>query len=128
MDAWICFLFFFSVTVSSLGGLLTAAILKRLDNVVKEYTGNMANVVTAISSSFLFPDKFQLTRYIATSLFLLLTGIYLYEMFKISHVPKRVVTTTQDGDDEAPAIIEGEKQALLDDVENNISNGNCSKS
>ena len=41
---------------SSVGGLVVAAILKKLDNVVKEYSYCTANMFTAILSSFLFPE------------------------------------------------------------------------
>ena len=44
---------------SSLGGLVVAAILKKLDNVVKEYSYAIANLFTALISAVLFPDKFQ---------------------------------------------------------------------
>ena len=49
---------------SSVGGLVVAAILKKLDNVVKEYSYCTANMFTAILSSFLFPDKFSITVFI----------------------------------------------------------------
>ena len=64
---------------SSIGGLVVAAILKRLDNVVKEYSSATANMFTAVLSALLFPDKFQITIFILLALALLFTGIYLYE-------------------------------------------------
>jgi len=68
-----------AVTFSSLGGIAVASILKYLDNIVKEYTGSVANIITAVVSSFLFPDKFKFTPYIVLSMGCLLSGIYLYE-------------------------------------------------
>lgn len=64
------------------GGLVVAAILKRLDNIVKEYSGATANIFTALVSSFLFPERFQFTRYIVMAMMLLFTGIFLYETKK----------------------------------------------
>ena len=58
---------------SSLGGLVVAAILKKLDNVVKEYSYAIANLISAV----LFPDKFQVTVFILLAIVLLFTGIYL---------------------------------------------------
>lgn len=66
----------------SIGGLVVASILRRLDNIVKEYAGCLANVGTAVVCSVLFPDKFAFTAYIIASLLLLLLGIYLYESGK----------------------------------------------
>jgi len=71
-----------AVSVSSLGGIMVASILKYLDNIVKEYTGSVANIITAVVSSFLFPDKFKFTPYIVLSMGCLLSGIYLYETKK----------------------------------------------
>ena len=64
---------------SSIGGLVVAAILKRLDNVVKEYSSATANIFTAVLSALLFPDKFEMTIFILLTMALLFTGIYLYE-------------------------------------------------
>ena len=64
---------------SSIGGLVVAAILKRLDNVVKEYSSATANMFTAVLSALLFPDKFEITIFILLAMALLFTGIYLYE-------------------------------------------------
>jgi len=63
----------------SLGGLVVAAILKMLDNVVKEYSSATANIITAILCSRLFPEKFSLTPYIVLAMLLLFVGIYMYE-------------------------------------------------
>ena len=64
---------------SSIGGLVVAAILKKLDNVVKEYSSATANMFTAVLSALLFPDKFEMTIFILLTMALLFTGIYLYE-------------------------------------------------
>ena len=69
-----------AILFASLGGLMVAAILKRLDNIVKEYSSATANTFTAILCAMLFPDQFTLTVFIFISMLLLFTGIYLYEI------------------------------------------------
>lgn len=71
---------------SSMGGLVVAAILKQLDNIVKEYSGATANMVTALFCSFLFPEKFSFTVFIFFAMVLLFIGIYLYENKKAKTV------------------------------------------
>ena len=75
----------------SIGGLVVAAILKKLDNVVKEYSVASANMFTAIISAILFPDKFKITWFIVMAMGLLFTGIFLYEKkkfdFKLNNSP-----------------------------------------
>ncbi len=46
---------------------------------VKEYAGQVSNILTAIICSYYFPDRFQFTAYIVVSLALLFVGIYIYE-------------------------------------------------
>ena len=72
---------------SSVGGLVVAAILKKLDNVVKEYSSATANIFTALISAVLFPDKFQITVFILLAMGLLFTGIYLYEKKSFNSSP-----------------------------------------
>ena len=67
------------LTFSSIGGLVVAAILKRLDNVVKEYSSATANMFTAVLCAGLFPDKFRITWFIVLAMTLLFTGIFFYE-------------------------------------------------
>ena len=67
----------------SVGGLVVAAILKKLDNIVKEYSGATANMFTAIICSLMFPEKFSFTIYIFLAMMLLFAGIYLYETQKV---------------------------------------------
>ena len=64
---------------TSLLGMAVANVLRRLDNVVKEYSASVANIATAIVFSFLFPEVFQITLYLVLSLATLCTGITLYE-------------------------------------------------
>merc|ERR1712008_150798 len=71
-----------ALVFGSIGGLVVAAILKRLDNVVKEYSSATANMFTAVLCSFLFPEKFSFTVYIVFAMVLLFTGIYMYERMK----------------------------------------------
>ncbi len=59
MSSKLFYLLCFAMLIGSCGGLVVAAILKFLDNIVKEYSGNMANILTAVFCSFFFPDKFQ---------------------------------------------------------------------
>jgi len=81
-------LFLIALLFGSLGGLVVASILKYLDNIVKEYTGSFANILTGVACAFLFPDKFAFTIHIILSMVCLLSGIYLYETKKF--VSKRV--------------------------------------
>jgi len=76
-----------SVLSGGIGGLVVAAILKRLDNIVKEYSGATANVLNAVLCSLMFPDKFQFTMYIFMAMCLLFLGIFLYERMKAKPRP-----------------------------------------
>ena len=79
---------------SSLGGLVVAAILKKLDNVVKEYSSATANMFTAVLSALLFPDKFRITVFILLAMALLFAGIYLYEKKSINSKPGKISTNS----------------------------------
>ena len=72
-----------ALVFGSVGGLVVAAILKRLDNVVKEYSSATANMFTAVLCSFLFPEKFSFTVYILFAMVLLFIGIAMYECKKM---------------------------------------------
>ena len=74
---------------SSVGGLVVADILKKLDNVVKDYSYSTANMFTAVISAILFPDKFQITVFILLAMGLLFTGIYLYEKKSFNSSPSK---------------------------------------
>ena len=67
---------------TSLLGMAVANVLRRLDNVVKEYSASVANIATAIVFSLLFPEVFQITLYLVLSLATLCIGITLYERGK----------------------------------------------
>jgi len=71
-----------ALVFGSVGGIVVAAILKRLDNVVKEYSSATANIFTAVLCSALFPEKFSFTGYIVWAMVLLFAGIYMYEVKK----------------------------------------------
>ena len=73
---------FVGLFFGSVGGLAVAAILKLFDNVVKEYTGSFANILTSVIFAILFPNQFAFSIYIFLSMSCLLTGIYLYESNK----------------------------------------------
>ena len=81
-----------ALVFSSVGGLVVASILKRLDNIVKEYSGATANMVTALLCSFLFPEKFTFTVFILVALVLLFLGIYLYENKNAKHEDLKTVS------------------------------------
>ena len=72
-----------ALSFSSLGGLIVASILKRLDNIVKEYSGAIANMMTALICSFLFPEKFSLNFFFLFAIVLLMLGVILYETQKV---------------------------------------------
>ena len=72
-----------ALVFGSVGGLVVAAILKKLDNVVKEYSSATANMFTAVFYSFLFPEKFSFTIYIVFAMILLFTGIYLHHLLSL---------------------------------------------
>ena len=72
---------------SSVGGLVVAAILKKLDNVVKDYSYATANMFTAVICALLFPDKFEITVFILLAMGLLFSGIYLYEKKSFNSSP-----------------------------------------
>ena len=74
---------------SSVGGLVVADILKKLDNVVKDYSYSTANMFTAVISAILFPEKFQITVFILLAMGLLFTGIYLYEKKSFNSSPSK---------------------------------------
>ena len=78
----------------SVGGLVVATILKKLDNVVKEYSSATANIFTAVLCSFMFPERFSFTEYIVVAMVLLFSGIFLYERMKIV---KPAVADTEQG-------------------------------
>ena len=81
-----------ALVFSSIGGLVVASILKKLDNIVKEYSGATANMVTALLCSFLFPEKFTFTLFIFVATVLLFLGIYLYENKKVKTVTIEHIT------------------------------------
>jgi len=91
-DSTILTILVIAVLFASLGGIVVASILKYLDNIVKEYTGSVANILTAVLSSVLFPDKFKFTPFIIMSMTSLLSGIYLYETKKAP--PQEQATNT----------------------------------
>ena len=69
---------------SGVDGLVVAMVLKKLDNIVKEYSTAIGNIFIALLSSYFFPEKFQVNQYILISLILLFLGIYLYEVKRMS--------------------------------------------
>ncbi|XP_040567230.1 uncharacterized protein [Lepeophtheirus salmonis] len=88
MDRSVLIFYIAALSCGSIGGITVASILKYLDNIVKEYTGSFGNVITAIISSCLFPDKFQFTIFVIISLAFLIMGILLYETQKPKNIHK----------------------------------------
>ena len=78
---------------------MVAAILKKLDNVVKEYSTSTANMFTAVLSALLFPDKFRITVFILLAMGLLFAGIYLYEKKSFNTKPSEVNSKCDKSDD-----------------------------
>jgi len=83
-----------AIMCGSIGGIVVASILKLLDNIVKEYAGSTANILTAVLCAVLFPDKFEFTVYIMLSMGCLFTGIYLYESQKVKPKSSSVTNTS----------------------------------
>jgi len=81
---------------TSLGGMAVANVLRRLDNVVKEYSASVANIATAVVCSFLFPEAFQITMYLVLSLATLCTGISLYERGRPREAKERKRSNSDD--------------------------------
>ena len=78
----------------SIGGLVVASVLKKMDNVAKvvkgtvsqfliiflqEYSSAAASLLTAVLCAILFPDKFQITEFIVGGMVILFCGIFFYE-------------------------------------------------
>ncbi|XP_013784885.1 CMP-sialic acid transporter 1-like [Limulus polyphemus] len=68
-----------TVVTTAAQGITMAVVMRQLDNVVKFYTAALANIMTAIASACLFPDKFVLDITFIFSLLILIFAIYLYE-------------------------------------------------
>lgn len=91
---------------SSVGGLVVAAILKKLDNVVKEYSSATANMFTAVISAILFPDKFKITWFIVLAMGLLFTGIFLYERKSFNSKSQKSKSLKNLQDSDAQPLVE----------------------
>ncbi|XP_076308922.1 uncharacterized protein LOC143224643 [Tachypleus tridentatus] len=68
-----------TVVVATLHGITLATTMRQLDNIVKFYISAVGNVMTALASTLLFPDKFTLDLVFILSLIILIVAIYLYE-------------------------------------------------
>lgn len=73
-----------AILFASLGGIAVASIVRKLDNIVKIYCAALANMFTAISCAFLFPNKFTLDLVFAVALIIMFVAIYLYEKKKLN--------------------------------------------
>ena len=86
MDPWIVptakVLLVATLLFGSAVGLVVAAILKKLGNVVKEYSSSTVNRFIVVLFSSLFPKKLSFTIYIIFAMLLLFAGIYFYESKK----------------------------------------------
>ncbi|XP_076313027.1 uncharacterized protein LOC143226216 isoform X2 [Tachypleus tridentatus] len=68
-----------TIVMTSAQGVALASIMQHLDSIVKYYTANIANILTAILSAWCFPDKFSLNWSFGLSLAILVIAIFLYE-------------------------------------------------
>ncbi|KAH6923313.1 hypothetical protein HPB50_027126 [Hyalomma asiaticum] len=68
-----------TIVFSATYGLCVAAVVTRLDNVVKHHLSATSGTLNAFASSALFPDQFSITPAYVVSLFVLMVAIYLYE-------------------------------------------------
>ncbi|XP_022241791.1 CMP-sialic acid transporter 1-like [Limulus polyphemus] len=69
----------FTIVITTGQGVALASIMQHLDSIVKYYTANIANILTAIFSAWCFPDKFSLNWSFGLSLAVLVIAIFLYE-------------------------------------------------
>jgi Nucleotide-sugar transporter len=58
---------------------MVAIVVKKFDNIVKQYTQALANMFTAIACSLLFPEHFSLTYTFGLCTILALIAIFMYE-------------------------------------------------
>ena len=73
------FLIVSSILLNCIGGVAVAAIVKRLDNIVKLYTQALSNMGTSIACTFLFPQSFTLNSVFVLCLLVIFLAIYFYE-------------------------------------------------
>jgi UDP-sugar transporter A1/2/3 len=67
-----------TIAVTSIGGLVVAAIMKRLDNLAKIFTAALAIMVTGLCTEALFPDKFTFTWFFMLGNVLVLISTVVY--------------------------------------------------
>lgn len=97
-------LFAVALLFASVGGIVVAAILKMLDNVVKEYSGAVANLGSAVLCALLFPERFTFTPSILVAMVLLSGGIYLYETAKPKPAQAKIVANGSEGESSEPLL------------------------
>ena len=69
---------------TSLVGIATAYVMKRLDNIVKLYAQSISSMLMTICCFFLFPKRFSLDLEFIISLILTFVAIFLYESDNVS--------------------------------------------
>ncbi|XP_067937391.1 uncharacterized protein [Watersipora subatra] len=68
-----------TVQLGAMSGLVTATVIKKLDNIVKIYSQSLTGILNAVLSCVLFPRKFTPDLKYGIALFLVLVAIGLYE-------------------------------------------------
>ncbi|XP_064483445.1 uncharacterized protein LOC135396411 isoform X2 [Ornithodoros turicata] len=75
------------IVTATIHGIMTAVVVKSLDNIVKYQLSATCNVLNCIICASLFPDRFHFTSFYVLSFLILLLAIYLYERQKFE-LPK----------------------------------------
>ncbi len=78
---------FACIFLAGVGGICTAIILKRLDNIVKLYAQITSAIVTSIACMIIFPSEFQFDAVFVTSLILTVVAVVMYERSDIFGLP-----------------------------------------
>lgn len=60
-------------------GIVTAIIVKKLDNIVKIYTQGLTNMLTSVACTVFFPSDFHLNTLFTLCLALMVIAIFMYE-------------------------------------------------
>eukprot|EP00042_Codosiga_hollandica_P045896 m.473397 g.473397 ORF g.473397 m.473397 type:complete len:317 (+) comp57121_c0_seq2:180-1130(+) len=75
-------LIWLTILISGIGGLFVAAIMKRLDNLVKIFVGAIATICIGLFADMLFPDKFNLSLQFFVGNFVVLLSTVAYSTYE----------------------------------------------
>lgn len=67
------------ILLASCGGIVTAFIMKTLDNIVKLYAQAMSTITTTLACVFFFPRRFQFDVIFIVCLGMTIAAIFMYE-------------------------------------------------